>query len=193
LLSSVAGRLTTYAYDPVGRRTGMKDPDGGFFTYQYDPAGGLDHLVNPQSERTTFGYDQADRLLVKQLANGTRTSHTYDDDGRLMQLYHYKSDNTVLDSMAYGYNKVGVRNSLVEADGAVTTWTYDEIYQLMGQERGGASGLGWATLTLEEWACPIRQPHLLFGALIRQARDFPTLEASDGEQAAGCGEGTVLA
>lgn len=151
MVTNAAGRVVTYAYDPVGRRTGMKDPDGGFFTYHYDNAGRLDYLVNPQSERTTFSYDPADRLLVKQLANGTRTTHIYDADSRLTRIDHVKSDGAVLDRLTYAYNNVGVRTSLTDVFGNVTTWTYDETYQLTGQLRSGVANLDWATFTLDEW------------------------------------------
>jgi len=118
-VTNAAGRLVTYAYDPVRRRTGMTDPDGGRFTYSYDAATGrMDYLVNPQAERTTFSYDPADRLLTKQLANGTRTTHIYDLDGRLTRLDHVQADGTVLDSLTYSFNQVGVRTKLVEANGA---------------------------------------------------------------------------
>ena len=41
--------------------------------------------------------------------------------------------------------------------------------------------------------CPFRDPHLLSRPVRRQAAGFLKQETSDGDESAGCGEGSVLA
>src|SRR5262249_48791312 len=109
----------------------------------------MDYLVNPQGDRTTFTYDEANRIKLKQLANGARTSFTYDAAGRGMQLFHLNSSNAGVDGFGYDYDQRGNRIGLLEADGTRTTWTYDQIYQLLEELRPGS--LGWVPLTLCDW------------------------------------------
>jgi YD repeat-containing protein len=126
------------------------DPDGGVTTYTFDSVGRLDNLINPFAERTTFGYDADNREKLKQLANGARTSFSYDAASHLKQLYHLKSDNSVLESFDYDYDVTGNRIGSQESSGIRTTWTYDFNYQLTHEERGGP--LGWVPLTLNQWS-----------------------------------------
>ena len=132
-------RTLSYQYDPRGLRSALTDSDAGTFTYTYDQLGRLDHLLNPQGELTTFSYDADNRQTLKKLANSVRTSFTYDAAGRISQLYHLKSDNSVLDGLAYAYDHAGHRTSVLESSGDRVTWTYDATYQLTNEKRSGAT------------------------------------------------------
>ena len=133
-----ANKTITFAYDAVGRRTLLIEPDGGRFTYVYDAAGRIDHLFNPQNDRNTWLYDAAGRVTTMTLANGTRAAYIYDAADRLTRLANLKSDGTVISRFDYGYDAVRNRTRVVEADGNLVTWTYDNTYQLTRERRSGA-------------------------------------------------------
>ncbi len=129
-----------YAYDAIGQRSYMVDPDGGRSTYTFDAAGQIEVLVNPQSQRTTWSYDAAGRARLQRLADGIKVSHTYDAASRLTLLTQRTAADILRSSFEYTYNKAGSRTRLVEAVGTVTTittWTYDNKQQLTTERRTG--------------------------------------------------------
>jgi RHS repeat-associated protein len=128
-----------YAYDPVGNRSRMTDPDGGRFTYSYDAASQLTLLQNPQHDRTSFTYDASGRRTLKELANGTRASFSYDDAGNMTRIANLKSDLTTISSYGYSYNAANKRTQIVANDGSVTTYAYDNISQLTAESRSGTN------------------------------------------------------
>jgi RHS repeat-associated protein len=133
------GKTVTYAYDAVGNRGQMANPDGGLTTYSYDAKNQLQWLANPQNERTSFVYDGLGRPITQQNANGAWVSYTYDDADRLTRLANLKSDNTTLSSFAYSLDNIGNRIGVTEANGDVITWSYDNAYQLTREQRSGAN------------------------------------------------------
>ena len=96
-------------------------------------------VQNPFAEFTTFTYDNASRLTQQRLGNSTRATHAYDAADRLMLVQNLKSDNTVLSSFNYQYDKVGNRTSVVESNGDRVTWIYDLTYRLRNEHRSGAN------------------------------------------------------
>jgi len=140
-LSSVvnpAGLAVTYGYDAASQRATMNQPTGPF-TYTHDPAGRLATLVNPEGQVTSWSYDAASRVTANTLANGTQASYTYDNADHLLLLANLTSGGTTLSSFNYTYNPVGNRTQVVEADGDVVTWSYDQTYQLINEVRSGAN------------------------------------------------------
>ncbi len=128
-----------YTLDAVGQRTLLVDANAGRVTYSYDPAGRIANLLNAESRRTTFTHDGAARRTLLQLGNGAKTSWTYDAAGQITQLFHLKSDGSVISSFDYAYDAAGNPTRRVEADGTRTTWTYDVVNQLKRDLRGGAN------------------------------------------------------
>ena len=91
------------------------------------------------------GLQQSVHLLGAQrrdvwLGNGTRTSFVYDADDRLMSQLDLKADDSVITGVDYQYDNAGNRTRMREATGRLTTWTYDDSYQLIGEHRSSASG-----------------------------------------------------
>ena len=116
----------------------MVNPDGKRTTYLYTAVGTLSRLINADGEQTTFTYDAIDREVQKKLDNGTWTSLTYDDAGRLERAVNYMSDDSVITSFDYGYDAVGNRTNVAEADGERVTWIYDNASQLLSERRSGS-------------------------------------------------------
>lgn len=126
------GKSISYAYDARGNRARMIDPDGGSTAYEYDAAGRLARLTNPLGQVTTYAYDGQSRLVSKGYQNGTNAIYQYDLAGGLLSLVNRKSLGEVISSYAHEYDAAGNRTQMTEADGGVTVYGYDNLYQLTG-------------------------------------------------------------
>ncbi len=62
-------RVTTMAYDELGRKTTMNDADMGEWTYAYDPAGNLIRQKDSAGNAICFTYDGLNRLVQRQKDN----------------------------------------------------------------------------------------------------------------------------
>jgi YD repeat-containing protein len=139
-----SGKAITYDFDAAGRREITHEPGGGLFAFSYDEANPIVELVNSQPDRTSFSYNEASQRTLTGLANGTRALFVYDADSRTtslynLSLYNLKSDDSVISSFDYDYDAVDNRTSVLEADGARVTWSYDAASQLIGEARSGAN------------------------------------------------------
>jgi len=54
-----------------------------------------------------------------------------------------KGDGSVISSFEYQLDNVGNRLGVLEATGVRTTWSYDSIYQLVGEHRTAAAPAGY--------------------------------------------------
>ena len=133
------GMRLTYAYDSIGQRKSLTEPERGRFSYTYDPAGRISKLVNPQNQITTFLYDSASRRTATILANGTRASYSYDSANNQLSVANIGPGSTILSSLNYTYDPVGNRQRVIEASGNRVTWTYDKTYQLTNEQRSGSN------------------------------------------------------
>jgi YD repeat-containing protein len=105
------GTVTTYDYDRADRLTSIAVRKGATellsYAYVYDRNGNRTEQVERNGwapETTTYTYDDLHRLETV----------TY-PDGRLV---------------AYGYDEVGNRTSMTDANGHATTYTYDLLNRL---------------------------------------------------------------
>ena len=58
----------------------------------------------------------------------------------LLSHYNLKSDNSVISGFDYRVDATGNRLGVTEATGQKTTWTYDDTYQLVNENRSGTGG-----------------------------------------------------
>ncbi len=105
-VTDTLGNVTTMAYDALGRKTSMADPDMGAWSYQYDLAGNLTTQTDARGCVTAFTYDGLDRLTGKSTTGCAQggVSYAYDQEG-------------------YG-ESLGRRTAMTDSSGS-TTWTYD--------------------------------------------------------------------
>ena len=145
-----AQKTVAYAYDPVGNRSRVTDPDGGAFTYAYDANNQLTEVQNPQNDRTSFSYDAIGRRTLKLLANGTKATFLYDAAGQVTRVANLKSDDSTISQFDYQYDPAGNKIRIATAAGGLTTCAYDKTYQL-AEEWKTATGLGWSGLSADDW------------------------------------------
>ena len=97
-----------YEYDTldrvVTRTVNGSDPT----TYTYDNAG-RPLTIGYRGQSTTYVWDTASRLTSKTLPNGIKQEFAYDDADRLLSLTYRKTDNSVLEQLAYSYDAKGQR------------------------------------------------------------------------------------
>lgn len=102
----MAGEVTTYSYDPLGRLLHAAGPggellhqydrrgllktemvDGRVSTYGYDALGRRTHRTTPTGHRTTYGYDEGGRR-TRVTAGGRPIAFTHDEAGRERERVH---------------------------------------------------------------------------------------------------------
>lgn len=105
----------SYAYDAIGRRTGMTVMGQPTVNYSYDAGGrlsGIDTLINGGAAYFGISYDLSGRAASVSLPNGVTTNYTYDNASRLLSLQHRDPINAVLESLGYTYDANGNRTSM---------------------------------------------------------------------------------
>ncbi len=89
--------ITTIAYDKLGRKTSMNDPDMHTWQYAYDLNGNLSYQIDAKNKRIDFTYDALNRLTNKTDSASLNVTYTYDDaavsnsKGRLTQAQYGSS------------------------------------------------------------------------------------------------------
>jgi RHS repeat-associated protein len=122
-----------YEYDTldrvVTRTVNGSDPT----TYTYDNAG-RPLTIGYRGQSTTYVWDAASRLTSKTLPNGILQELAYDDADRLLSLTYRKTDNSILEQLAYSYDAKGQR--LTKSSGTTSvpetpiTAVYDQANRL---------------------------------------------------------------
>jgi len=77
------------------------------------------------------------------LGNGCYTEYDYDDARRLTKITNKKSNGTVISSWEYAYDDVGNVTSQTDNDSLVTSYSYDDIYQLTAVDYPSGSDFGY--------------------------------------------------
>ncbi len=129
----------TYSYDAVGNRSVMQIGDGGRFSYSYDAVNQLVSILNPYSETTTMVFDAVGQETKRSLGNGSILTYVYDTVGRNTVIEARKSDGTLHAMYTASYDAAGNRVTVLENDGAMITYSYDNTYQLTNERRSGAN------------------------------------------------------
>jgi RHS repeat-associated protein len=160
---SAAEWTTTYEYDAVGNLVRITDPRSGVTETEYDAAGRPTERRLPNGVVTTFGYDLRDRLLsvvhrnaggqvlasatYERSLSGEPTRITREDDSyveidydaawRVAAERHHAADGTLLETVAYGYDRDGNRTSRTSSLAGAESYSY-----LHGFELDAVSGPG---------------------------------------------------
>ncbi len=129
------GKLTTFQYDTLGRKTSMADPDLGAWSYTYDPVGNLISQTDAKGITTRIGYDPLNRKLSVQTPNSS-IAYTYDlpTIGTLSSAQNNDSGEVVQTSWTYDQRLRKIGETL-QLDGSSwsTSWTYDSMDRVATQ------------------------------------------------------------
>jgi RHS repeat-associated protein len=127
--------VTTLAYDPLGRKTELIDPNMGRWTYAYDNAGNLLTQIDPNlrnlSTQLSFEFDSRSRMNKKTYPNGTHVDFTYDQDlNSVGRLSHVGDLNGMATSLSYD-----LKGRVVQTDRVIdgTTHTMTQTYNALDQ------------------------------------------------------------
>jgi RHS repeat-associated protein len=141
------GKITTYQYDAVNRRTsGAFGPNESTIKYTYDAANRLIQVTDSITGTITRSYDSLDRLTSEVTPLGS-VSYSYDAAGRRASMsvsgqsrvtYSYNNASRLTQitqgtgSVAFGYDGDNRRTSLTLQNGIAARYGYDAASQLSG-------------------------------------------------------------
>jgi len=132
-----------YGYDDNGNLLTIEDTADNVVAYYYDKLNRVTDIAN-SSTFATIQYATCCSVRMKlTLGNGCYTEYTYDDAKRLTRIANKKSDGTVISAWDYAYDDVGNVTSHTDKDSQVTSYTYDDIYQLVGVGYPSGSDFGY--------------------------------------------------
>ena len=158
-------KTTTYTYDAANRVLTQTAPDTGVTTYTYDVVGNKLTERNPTNQTTTYTYDANNRLASVTTLLGHKTTYFYDGNGNLTKqveprgnvaganpddydtLFTYDAAGRLLtesdplgNTTTYGYDPVGNRTSVRDANNHTTSYAFDGRNRLQSVTApGGAS------------------------------------------------------
>lgn len=119
---------TRYAYDAVGNRLSITNPNGNTVTFTSDELGQLVAETDALGNTTRYGYDAVGRQIERQNPDGTIIASEYDRNGLLLRETH--SDGTVEERVFDGNrNLLELRDST-----GVTRYAYDERNRPLSEE-----------------------------------------------------------
>jgi YD repeat-containing protein len=133
--TDAAGFVQVSGYDQGGNRTGLNLVGVGLFTYTFDELSRLATAQKPGNQLYTMSYDADSRRTTMMLGNGTTRKYGYDARSQLTTQIEM-SGATPLVTIVDGYDAVGNRITR-NLDGNLTTWSYDDLYRLTGQQKAG--------------------------------------------------------
>ena len=110
----------------------------------------LPRLSNPSWQETiAWSLLAAGKRTLLSMADGTRTSFTFDSADRLLSQYNIHANSSVKSGVDYEYDPAGNRNRMRDAAGESATWTYDDSYQLIREQRTAVTGTFDTTFTYD--------------------------------------------
>jgi RHS repeat-associated protein len=123
---------TVTAYDAVGNRTSVIDPEGNETTFEYDGVYRLTVETDPLQHTTSYTYDGAGNRVATTNARNIATRFEYDQVNRLTAVIEnyrpgYGSDHETNVRTEYGYDAMGNRVSLGNARYQYTYFGYDGL------------------------------------------------------------------
>ena len=123
---TAADAVTTTAYDAVGNKVTVIEPNGHTTSYQFDVVNRVVRVTNAAGDVTQMAYDPVGNLVTKTIANGNVISYVYDSLNRLIDERDSVGRITTL-----GYDNVGNRTSQTDGNGSTTGFAYDSLNRLV--------------------------------------------------------------
>ncbi len=121
-IKNLGDNTTTFAYDPFGNPTLIRDPLGHEIITSYLPDNPflVQSNTDPNGNTTTYSYDGNGNLKTVTDARGFSESSSYDALGRLVSSTDRRGNTT-----SYQYDPLGNLTKIVDAKGNETIMVYD--------------------------------------------------------------------
>jgi RHS repeat-associated protein len=116
------GTTESSTYDAEGDRVTSTDRAGRITTYAYDPLKRLTETTFPDSASTSTMYDSAGEVIAVTDARGNETQYQYDNAGRRTEVVDALTHTT-----SFAYDGVGNQTSVTDANGNTTQYAYDNL------------------------------------------------------------------
>ncbi|HEX9341060.1 MAG TPA: DUF6531 domain-containing protein, partial [Thermoplasmata archaeon] len=115
-----------FTYDANGNRLSMDGNGGGI--YVWDRSNRVSSQTDAAGSRWAYAYGKDGQLLKETYPNGGYVTYAYDRGGRLVLETAYQPGGSVLEKLAYVYDKVGnvVTQQTPQTTEAISTWTYSD-------------------------------------------------------------------
>jgi YD repeat-containing protein len=133
-MSVSTGQNVAYTYDGVGNMLTKVD-GGGQLTYTYTSVDQVQSVKDPSGATTTFQYDGDGQRSQIAYPNGVTETMGYNLSGQLTSI-GAQHGSTTLTSFTYSYTNPSsgqpqsMPNSVTDASGNTTTYTYDQLNHL---------------------------------------------------------------
>lgn len=113
-----------YTYDQDGNRINMTGPGGG--SYAWDANNRIHSETDGVGDRWSYAYGKDGQLLRETYPDSEYVTYAYDRDGRLVLETSYKPAGSILEQLAYTYDRVGniVARQTPQTPIGISTW-YD--------------------------------------------------------------------
>lgn len=119
-------KKTVYEYDLFDRVVSKTDAKNNIINYVYDELGNLVQTRYPDSTMVTYSYDELNRRASMTDGRGT-TTYVYDQLSRIVSIDGPAENDTI----SYTYNAVGNKLTMMDQDGSLTEYGYDELNRLI--------------------------------------------------------------
>jgi RHS repeat-associated protein len=121
------GKKWQYSFDFAGNRIRAIDPEGKLFKYAVDKLNRVVELDPPdRGDEVTYSFDAAGRP-IGETRPGVKTTNTFDAAGRLLEMKHERDHGRekIVASRKYIYSAVGNRLTMIDEEGAITSYSYN--------------------------------------------------------------------
>ena len=139
-VTDAKGNVTRIAYDSLGRKISMDDPDMGHWSYAYDAVDNLTGQTDARGVTTTFVYDALNRVTQKSYAAPPTSAvslpasvtYAYDNPAKLFSLGKLTAITDGSGSSGFEYDNLG---RLIKESKTVDsiTYTIQRTYDLPGR------------------------------------------------------------
>ena len=133
-----------YGYDLNGNRTSMSSP-AGTIGYDYYGTNQLKDVKDASgSHIADYTYDMNGMRSNLSYINGVSIDYGYNNLNQLTSIMQHKGPQPIA-SYTYTLDATGSRTAVkdtvgIDTTGTTTTWTYDDLYRLIGESRSAGNG-----------------------------------------------------
>lgn len=113
---------TSFAYDLLGNRLSVTDPEGYQFAAEYDLQSRLVKRKDAENYEWEYSYDPMGNLLAELNPRGVTTAYAYTPTNRLQSVTNPEQHSTVL-----AWNANGKLSSVTDPMGVVAASSYDQL------------------------------------------------------------------